>query len=332
LSHENVLSVAAATAEAIGLTADDRIVGVTALFHVFGLGPGVLSTVLTGAALVLYDPWAERATPEVVERYRATVHYGVPTLFVRALRDLDDFDREVSSLRLAVVAGAPVSDELLREIEERLAPIVLVAYSLTEMSSTVCVSRPQEPREKRIYTVGRALPGNELRIEDDEGGVLPEESIGEITVRGPGGMLGYYRQPGATAAAFDSEGFLLTGDLGMIDEEGFVHLVGRRKEVIIRSGFNVYPREVEARIASHPAVGEVAVVGVADTLLGEAICACVVPREGAIVTGPEIVDWCRMTLADDKVPDLVRFLDEMPRTGTGKVRRADLSRAMTSEG
>jgi acyl-CoA synthetase (AMP-forming)/AMP-acid ligase II len=161
-----------------------------------------------------------------------------------------------------------------------------------------------------------------------DGAELPVESVGEIAVRGPGVMLGYYRQPRETAAAFDHDGFFRTGDLGLFDEDGYLHLVGRRKDVIIRSGFNVYPREVEARVEPHPAVQEVAVVGVPDPLLGEAICACVVPVEGAIVTGREIVDWCRETLADDKIPDLVRFVDELPRTDTGQVRRADLSRDM----
>ena len=144
-------------------------------------------------------------------------------------------------------------------------------------------------------------------------------------------MLGYYRQPRETAAAFDEEGFLRTGDLAMEDEDGFIHLVGRRKDVIIRSGFNVYPREVEDRILAHPAVLEAAVVGVENDLLGEAICACVVPVEGAIVSEDEIRDWSRMTLNDLKVPDLVRFFDEFPRTGDGKVRLLDLSRTIRQE-
>jgi acyl-CoA synthetase (AMP-forming)/AMP-acid ligase II len=144
-------------------------------------------------------------------------------------------------------------------------------------------------------------------------------------------MLGYYRQPKETAQAFDEDGYFRTGDLGILDEDGYLHLVGRRKDVIIRSGFNVYPREVETRIESHPAVQEVAVIGLADPLLGEAICACIVPVEGAIVTGHEIVGWCRETLAEDKVPDSVRFLDGLPRTDTGKVRRVDLSRLIQTE-
>lgn len=175
------------------------------------------------------------------------------------------------------------------------------------------------------------MAGTELRVYDDDGSELPVESIGEIAVRGPGVMMGYYRQPGETASVLLEDGFLRTGDLGMVDEEGFVHLVGRLKEVIIRSGFNVYPREVEFRLEAHPAVQEAAVVGLPDPLLGEAICACIVPVEGAIVTGQEIVDWCRETLADAKIPDLVRFLESFPRTGTSKIRRIELARLMESE-
>jgi len=169
-------------------------------------------------------------------------------------------------------------------------------------------------------------------VSEADQSVLPVESVGEIRVRGPGVMVGYYRQPKQTAESLDDDGFLRTGDLGLLDEEGFLHLVGRTKDVIISSGFNVYPREVEARVESHPAVHEVAVFGVADPLLGEAVCACVVPVEGAIVTDQEIIDWCRETLADEKIPDLVRFTDELPRTDTGQVRRVELSRTVQSEG
>lgn len=161
-------------------------------------------------------------------------------------------------------------------------------------------------------------------LELDGSGLLPE-SVGQIAVRGPGVMLRYYRQPGETAAAFDEDRYFLTGDLGLLDENGFLCLVGRLKDVIIRFGFNVHPWEVEARIEAHPAVQEVAAVGITDSLLGEAICACIVPVEGAIVTGQEVMDWSRDTLAEDKVPDFVRFIDELPRTDTVQVRRTDLS-------
>jgi acyl-CoA synthetase (AMP-forming)/AMP-acid ligase II len=332
LSHANLLATAAGTADAIGLRTGDRVIGVSALFHVFGLGPGLLSSLLAGASLILQEVVDAGATLDDIERHGATVHYGIPTLFVSELAQLEGRHADLSTLRLAVVAGAPVSDELVGRIEEGLGVTVTTAYSLTETSSTVSASRPDDRPEVRRFTVGRPIAATEVRVLEGDGTALPVESVGEIAVRGPGVMLGYYRQPRETSAAFDGDGFFLTGDLGLFDDEGYLHLVGRRKDIIIRSGFNVYPREVEARIESHPAVQEVAVVGMPDPLLGEAICACIVPVEGAIVTGREIVDWCRETLADDKIPDLVRFVDELPRTDTGQVRRADLSRLIRGEG
>jgi len=326
LSHANVIAAAAATVDAIDLAPSDRVVGVNALFHVFGLGPGLLGTLLAGASLVLREEADAEATLDDVERHRATVHYGVPTQFVAELARLDERRRDLSSLRVAVVAGAPVGDELVRRIEARMGATVTTAYSLTETASTVCASRVLDPAEKRRQTVGRPIADTTVIVLGPKGEELPVESVGEIAVRGPGVMRGYYRQPRESASVLDGRGFLRTGDLGLIDEDGYLHLVGRIKDVIITSGFNVYPREVESRIEAHPAVQEVAVVGLPDPLLGEAVCACVVPVEGAIVTGREIVDWCREVLADDKVPDLVRFVDELPRTDTGQVRRADLAR------
>ena len=326
LTHANLLQVAGSTVETLGLTRDDRVVGIMALFHVFGLGPGILGSLLSGATLVLQDEFGPAGALDLVERHRATVHYGVPTLFVAELREQARVPRDLGSLRCGLVAGAPVSDEFMKAAQEEICPDLLIAYSLTETSSTVCLTRPDDPLAKRIFTVGRPLKNNDVKIVDPDGAELPVESVGEIAVRGPGVMRGYYRQPRETSSLFDSDGYFLTGDLGMEDEEGFFHLVGRKKEVIIRSGSNVYPREVEDRLQSHPAIREAMVAGVPDELLGEAICACVLPEEGAIVTGQEIQDWCSVTLADYKVPDVVQFMDEFPMTGTGKVQRGELSR------
>lgn len=335
LSHANLLWGGAATADALELGTEDRLVGITALFHVFGLASGLLGALVAGSSIVLQTDGSAAATLDTVDDTRATVHFGIPTLFVQELAELDARPRDLSSLRLAVVAGAPVGDDLIRDVSVAFGIPVVAGYSLTETSSMLSVSRPDDPEEKRRFTVGRPIPETEVRIvdaSDADTGVLPVESVGEIRVRGPGVMVGYYRQPNETAEAHDTDGFFRTGDLGLLDEEGFLHLVGRTKDVIIRSGFNVYPREVEARIGFHPAVHEVAVVGVADPLLGEAVCACVVPVEGAIVTDREVVDWCRETLADEKLPDLVRFIDELPRTDTGQVRRVELSRTVSAEG
>lgn len=331
LTHRNLLVPAAEVADAVGLSADDVVYGVTTIFHVFGLGPGVLGTMMGGAALVLQEQFDAAEALELIERHGVTVHYGVPTVFVTELREPERERRNLSSLRVGLVAGAPIGDELVRRIRLELCPTLLVAYSLTETASAVSLTRPSDSEEKQVHTVGRPMKGTEVRVLDLDGTVLPEESLGEIAVRGPGVMKGYYRQPGETAQAIDQDGFFLTGDLGIVDDEGYVHIVGRRKELIIRGGFNVYPREVEDRIYAHPAIQDVAVVGLPHEVLGEVVCACIVPVEGAIVTGAEVKEWCRGALADYKVPDLVRFLDSFPLTGSGKVRRVELARMITAE-
>ena len=331
LTHAALLAAADSTVDAIALNADDVVFGIATVFHVFGLGPGILGTALAGASLVLQEQFDPAEALELIERHRVTVHYGVPTVYVTEIREAERSRRDLSSLRTGVVAGAPISDDLVRRIRQEFCPNLCVAYSLTETASAVAMTRPDDPLEKQYFTVGRPFPGTELRTLDLDGTVLPEESLGELAVRGPSVMLGYYRQPGETASAFDADGFFMTGDLGMIDEEGYVHIVGRRKELIIRGGFNVYPREVEDRLQAHPAVLSAVVVGLPDDVLGERVCACIMPVEGAIVTGHEIKEWCRGALADYKVPDLVRFFDAFPLTGSGKIRRVELARMVSAE-
>jgi len=331
LTHANLLEIAAKTAESLGLNPEDRVIGVTGFFHVFGMGMGILGSILSGSALILQSGFGAAETLALIQRHRATVHYGVPTLFSTGLSEQSEASLDLSSLRLALAAGGPASDDLRRTVEREICSDFRVAYSLTEAASVVCITHPDDPPEKRHQTVGRPLDGIEVKVLDHLGTPLPPESVGEIALRGPGVMRRYYRQPQETVKSMGEDGFLLTGDLGILDEEGYLHLVGRRKEVIIRHGFSVYPREVEDRLQAHPAVREAAVVGVPDEILGEAICACIVPIEGAIVTGPEVMDWCRATLADYKVPDLVRFLDEFPRTGNGKLRRVELARMILAE-
>lgn len=331
LSHSNLLTVARETAVQLGLSSQDRVIGLSAFFHVFGLGPGILGSILTGSSLILQTGFGAAETLALVQRHRATVHYGVPTLFSTGLIEQQEASLDLSSLRVALAAGGPAPSGLIQSVEESICSDFRVAYSLTESGSVASMTLPSDPPEKRSHTVGRPLPGVEVAIMDNEGQPLPPESVGEIALRGPGVMKGYYRQPKETRRSKREDGFFLTGDLGMVDEEGYLHLVGRRREVIIRDGFSVYPREVEYRLQAHPAVREAAVVGIPDDVLGEAICACIVPIEGAIVTGPEIMEWCRVILADYKVPDLVRFLDEFPRTGTGKPRRVELARTIQAQ-
>lgn len=331
LTHTNLLTTALASADALQIGPEDVVFGVTTLFNVFGLAPGVLGTMAAGASLVLQEDGESAEELMVAEREKVTVYHGVPTSFILNLHEPTLSERDLSALRTGIISGAPVSEELIGRIQQDLVPEILVAYGLTETGSTVSITRGSDAAGKRTATVGKPLEDTELKVLDFDGSPLPVESIGEIAIRGPGVMQGYYRQPGETAQVFTEEGFFLTGDLGMIDDEGYLHIVGRRKEIIIRGGFNVYPREVEDRLHAHPAVLDVAVVGLPHEVYGEVACACIVLVEGAIVTGEEIKEFCRETLADYKVPDLVRFLDSFPMTGSGKVRRVELARMISAE-
>jgi fatty-acyl-CoA synthase len=226
-------------------------------------------------------------------------------------------------LRSGVIGGSSVSADVVRRIRKWCD--VQVAYGLTETGPTVAITRFTDAEEKRSSTVGRPLPGVEIRAVDFRTGALHgPEAVGEIAVRGYNVMQGYARMPGETARSFTPEGFFLTGDLGIIDDEGYLRVVGRSKDTIIRGGYQIFPREVEDQLRAHPAVDDVTVIGIPHEVLGELVCACIVTVEGAVITGPELKEFARDTMADYKVPDLVRFFDAFPMTGTGKVKRREL--------
>lgn len=325
LTHANLLYAATTTADLLGLGPDDRVAGLSALHHVFGLGPGLLGCFLSGAVLVLADRGDPGEVLDLVEAHGVTVLYGIPTLFFGELGEQEQRPRNLSSLRLALAAGAPVPEALVRRVETEICRPFLVAYSTTEAGSIVSLTLPEHAGGDRRTSVGHPLPETRVRVLEGET-ELPAESVGEVAVAGPGVMAGYHRQPRETRGRFDGDGFLHTGDLGMLDQDGVLHLVGRRKSVIIRAGLNVYPRVIEDRLRAHPAVHEVAVFGVPDPVLGEAICACVIPVEGAIVDEEDLRDWCRETFSDERVPDLVRLLGCFPRTASGDVRKVELQR------
>ena len=331
LTHRGLIHAAHATAAAAGLGPGDVVAGISALFHAFGLGPGLLGALMGGAALVLHDGVDAESILALARRHGATVHCGVPTLFARVLRDMGERPAAPSTLRLCVASGAPVRDDLARRIERAFGVPLLIAYSLTEASSTLAIGTLDDPPDKRILTVGRPVAGTQVRVTDERGDDLPPESVGELRVRGPGVMRGYHRQPRETASASDAEGYLRTGDIGMVDEEGYLHIVGRREDVIIRDGSNVHAKEVEDRLLAHPAVERGAVVGVADEILGEAICACVVRVEGGVATEAELRSWCANALAEYKVPDIVTFMEDLPLTGPGSIWRHELARRVSAE-
>lgn len=329
LSHRNVFGTAAAVNEVLGVGADDVVLGAVPLFSVFGTSV-VAGAVAAGATLVLAEPFEPGAAVELMARERVTVCHGVPTMFHLLVRERGFARARLPHLRTGIVAGSPVAPDLVTALRDTCN--VEIAYGLTETGPTVTITRPGDTPARRVETVGRALPGVELRIVDVSTGDLHgAEAVGELAVRGPNVMSGYHRMPAESRRSFTPEGFFLTGDLAMLEADGYVRIVGRRKEMIIRGGTNIHPREVEDVLRAHPGVEEVCVVGVPHELLGEAVCACVVATEGAILRGEDIKDFARQQMADYKVPDLVRFFDALPLTASGKVKRRELAQVVALE-
>jgi fatty-acyl-CoA synthase len=251
-------------------------------------------------------------------------------MFQLLMRDASFESRNLFSVRTGIVAGSPVSPELVQRT--RRWNDVQVAYGLTETGPTVTITRFDDSADMRESTVGRPLPGVEIKVLDVQSGALHgPEAVGELVVKGPNVMTGYYRMPSETARSFTPEGFFRTGDLAVLDEHGAATIIGRHKDMIIRGGYNIFPRELEDVLRTHPAVEDVCVVGVPNEILGEIVCACVVPVEGAIVTGDELKEFSGERVADYKVPDLVRFFDTFPMTGSGQVKRRELTQVVGLE-
>ncbi len=330
-SHGSLLRTAEATAAGLRMTESDTTLCVVPLFNIFGLGVALLTSVVTGSGLVLQESFDVDGALELIETEQPTVLHGVPTMFVMMLREPAIESTDLSSLRSGVIAGAPVSPELISEVRTRIAPDLEIAYGLTETAPTVSMTLPTDPPEKRARTVGRPVDGVEVVILDDAEVPVPVGTEGEVAVRGFNLMTGYFRQPVATRNAITAEGLFKTGDLGTLDDEGYLRIDGRKRDLIIRGGYSVHPREVEDHLRSLPAVADAAVVGIPNEVLGELVCACVVLIEGALVTEDEIRELCRPTLAEYKLPDVVHFVEELPKTATGSSRRAEISRRMRLE-
>ena len=326
LSHRNIVETAVRTTEALEMEPSDRVLACVPLFTIFGFSI-VVGAIAAGATLVLQEQFDADAALDLLERTKITVLHGVPTMFQLLMRSPGFDPARFPQLRTGICAGSPVGDELVRRIRRWCN--VQVAYGLTETGPAVTITRFSDPEEKRLTTVGRPLPGVEIKAVDFVTGALHgPEAVGELAVRGPNVMRGYARMPGETARSFSPEGFFLTGDLGIIDEEGYLRIVGRTKETIVRGGYQIYPREVEDQLRAHPALDDVCVIGIPHDIMGELVCACLVPVEGAVITGEEVKEFARDTMADYKIPDLVRFFDTFPMTGSGKVKRRELERVV----
>ena len=324
LTHRNLLNNGMGMALGLKATEHDRICAPVPLYHCFGSVIGCMVSVTSGAALILPSAQFDaRATLDAVHAERATALYGVPTMFIAQLMhpEFDAFD--LTSLRTGVMAGAPCPIETMRQVVERMhIPELTIVYGQTETSPGLTMSGAGDPLELRVTTVGKALPNTEIQIVDPETGApLPLGQQGELCARGYMVMKGYDDDAAATAETIDAEGWLHTGDLAVLHPDGYFSFKGRAKDTIIRGGENIYPREVEDYLHTHPKVGDVYVVGLPDAKLGETVLAWIQLKPGEEATEEEIRDFCRGKIAYFKVPQYIRFVDSFPMTITRKVQK-----------
>ena len=327
LTHHNILNNAYSVGAGLGYTEADRVCIPVPFYHCFGMVMGNLACTSHGACMVIPGEWFQpRAVLEAVQAERCTSLYGVPTMFLAVLEE-PDFERfDCSSLRTGIMAGAPCPVELMKRVVTRLhMPEVAIAYGMTETSPISTLSARDDPLEKRVGTVGRVMPHVEISVrEPGTRRIVPRGTPGELCTRGYSVMRGYWQDEAATRAAVDSAGWMHTGDLALMQADGYVRIVGRIKDMIIRGGENVSPREIEEALACHPTVSEAQVIGVPSRKYGEEVMAWVRPRPGAACAEQELVSFCRERLAAYKVPRYWQFVESFPMTVTGKIQKFKL--------
>ncbi|SHF00266.1 fatty-acyl-CoA synthase [Microbulbifer donghaiensis] len=325
LSHHNILNNGFFVAESIELNECDRLVIPVPLYHCFGMVMGNLGCVTHGATMIYpgegFDPGA---VLETVAAERATALYGVPTMFIAELEHPDFADYDLGSLRTGIMAGSICPAEVMKAVNNRMhMREVQIAYGMTETSPVSTQTAADDPFDKRVTTVGRTQPHLESKIVDPANGeTIPRGAIGELCTRGYSVMLGYWNNEEATSAAIDGDGWMHTGDLATMDEDGFIQIVGRIKDMVIRGGENIYPKEVEEFLYTHPAIADVQVTGVPDKKYGEELVAWVQLRADAgTVSEGELRDFCKGRITHFKVPRYFKFTDSFPMTVTGKIQK-----------
>ena len=333
LTHHNILNNGFFIGEAQRLTERDRVCIPVPLYHCFGMVLGNLACVTHGAAMVYpgegFDPLA---TLETVEAEKCTALYGVPTMFIAELGHPEMKRFDLSTLRTGIMAGSPCPIEIMRRcVSEMNMSEVTIAYGMTETSPVSTQTSFDDPLERRVSTVGRVHPHVEVKIVDMENRIVPVGMPGELCTRGYSVMLGYWDDPERTAEAIDAARWMHTGDLATIDAEGYVNIVGRIKDMVIRGGENVYPREIEEFLFRHPKVEAVQVIGVPDIKYGEELCAWVKLKGGMTATPAEIQDFCKGQIAHYKIPRYIKFVDGFPMTVTGKVQKFIMREQMAQE-
>ena len=326
LTHHNLVNNARIVRLGLSLTEQDRMCVPVPMYHCFGCVGGTMVSTVCGAAMILPAPsFDPLATMEAVHDERATSIYGVPTMFIAELQHAEFSRFDFSSLRTGVMGGAPCPIEVMKRlITDMHCPQMTIIYGQTESSPVITMAYVDDPIERRVSTVGTACPATEIKIAAPDGSVLPIGEQGEVCARGYAVMKGYDKDPEATARAVDKDGWLHTGDLGAMRADMYVRITGRLKDMIIRGGENVYPREVEEFLYTHPKVADVQVIGLPDEKLGEAVAAWIRLKAGETASEDEIRDFCRGQIARFKIPKYVFFVESFPITGSGKIQKFKL--------
>ena len=323
LSHHNIVNNARMVGDVMGMTEKDSLLIQVPVFHCFGCVMSTLNSVYHASAMVMLESFDPQLSLEAIHKEKCTAVNGVPTMFI-AMFHHSDFDRyDMTSLRTGIMAGAPCPVEAMNQVRTKMhCSEVVIAFGQTESAPVMTMTRRDDPVELRVATVGRLLPDIEGKIIDPETGEdLPADTQGEIVTRSACVMKGYYKMPEATEAAIDAEGWLHTGDLGKIDPNGYFKVTGRIKDMIIRGGENIYPRELEEFIFTHPKVQDVQVVGIPDPKYGEQVLAAIHLKNGNRATAEEFIEFCKGKIARHKIPKYWEFVEEYPMTASGKIQK-----------
>lgn len=328
LRHMNVVANVKDAASIMQITHGDRFLFPVPFSHIFGCVLGIALTVVHGASMVIMEGFEPEDVLRVIEKEKVTVCHGVPTMFIRELEILKKMKLDTSSLRTGIMAGAPCPVDTMEGVMNIMGCNICIAYGLTE-GCVVTLTRFEDTVKQRVETVGRPLPHVEVRIVDEERKEVSPGETGELACRGYNVMKGYYEMPEQTAETIDEDGWLYTGDLAVMNREGYCSIVGRKKDMVIVGGFNVYPREIEEYLIASPRIQEVAVVGVPDHDLGEVVAAVIVPKPDCDITGQEIVDLCYGKMTSAKVPRFVFVQDLLPISSRGKVQKFLLRKDLT---
>jgi fatty-acyl-CoA synthase len=326
LTHSNIINNGRNIAECMNLTHEDRLCIPVPFFHCFGCVLGTMACVSVGATMVPVQEFDPLEVLKTVEKERCTGLHGVPTMFIAELNHPEFSSFDLSSLRTGIMAGSPCPIEVMKAVVEKMGMReITIAYGQTESSPVITQTRTDDPIELRVTTVGRPLPHVEVKIIDPSTGCeLPPGEQGELCTRGYHVMKGYYKNPEATAGVIDEEGWLHTGDLAVMDENGYFKITGRLKDMIIRGGENIYPREVEEFLYTHPKIRDVQVIGVPSAKYGEEVMAWVQVKEGETLTAEEVRAYCEGKIARYKIPRYVAFCETFPMTASGKIQKFKL--------